>query len=258
MSDAPLIEAVDARGVATLTLNRPDKGNAYNQALLDALDAALTRYAADAAVRVLVLRGAGRHFCAGADIVGQGSAAAEPKVTLPGFCRVLNEFPKPAIALIHGGCIGGGLAFAACCDVAIAAREAFFSLPEVRLGFAPMPLTPFLVRAIHPRALRRYLVSGERFGADEALRIGLVHEIADATAIEEALTKAVGNILEAGPSAAAAAKRVLRQQSEGAITDALLAELQAEFRLGADSAEAREGRAAFREKRKPAWAPKSG
>src|SRR5712691_7648548 len=163
MSDAPLIENVDARGVATLTLNRPDKGNAYNQALLDALDIALERLAADAAVRILVLRGAGRHFCAGADIGGQGAGLPEPRVTLPGFCRVLDEFPRPVIALIHGGCIGGGLAFAACCDVAIAAREAFFSLPEVRLGFAPVPLTPFLLRAIPPRSLRRYLISGERF-----------------------------------------------------------------------------------------------
>lgn len=255
MSDAPLLETVDRNGVATLTLNRPDKGNAYDQTLLEVLDAALTRLAGDTAARVLVLRGNGRHFCAGADIGGQ--TAGTPRVTLPGFCRALDDFPKPTIALIHGGCIGGGLAFAACCDVAIASREAFFSLPEVRLGFAPMPLTPFLVRAVPPRALRRYLVSGERFSAEEALRIGLLHEIAEPTALEGALAKAVGNLLEAGPTAAAAAKRVLREQSGGAVTEALLEELQAEFRKGAGSDEAREGRAAFREKRKPSWAPKS-
>lgn len=258
MTDTPLVENVDARGVATLTLNRPDKGNAYNQALLDALDQALSRYATDAAVRVLVLRGAGRHFCAGADIGGHDQASTAPRVTLPGFCRALDEFPKPAIALIHGGCIGGGLAFAACCDVAIAARDAFFSLPEVRLGFAPVPLTPFLLRAIHPRSLRRYLVSGERFDAETALRIGLVHELADAAALEAVLGKIVAGFLEAGPDAAATAKRVLRRQAGGAITDELLAELQREFRSGADSAESREGRAAFREKRKPSWAPKPG
>ncbi len=257
MSDTTLLTQVDARGVATLTLNRPDKGNAYNQALLDALDQALARHAADVAIRVLVLRANGRHFCAGADVGGHSSTSAVPRVTLPGFLRVLDECPKPTIALIHGGCIGGGLAFAACCDVAIAAPEAFFSLPEVRLGFAPVPLTPFLVRAIQPRALRRYLVSGERFGAEEALRIGLVHEIADGGALEPALERAIAGFLEAGPGAAAAAKRVLRRQAGGVITAELLAELQAEFRTGADSEEAREGRAAFREKRKPAWAPKS-
>jgi len=258
MTDAPLLSAVDARGIATLTLNRPDKGNAYNQTLLDALDEALSRCAVDPAVRLLVLRGNGRHFCAGADVSGQGAALPEPRATLPGFCRALDAFPRPTIALIHGGCIGGGLAFAACCDVAIAAREAFFSLPEVRLGFAPMPLTPFLVRAVHPRALRRYLVSGERFSAEEALRIGLVHEIADAATLEAALDKAINGFLEAGPNAAEAAKRALRQQVNGAITEELLAELQAEFHKGTDSEEAREGRAAFREKRKPNWAPKSG
>ena len=256
MTDASLLTHVDPRGVATLTLNRPDKGNAYNQALLDALDETLARYAADAAVRILVLRGNGRHFCAGADVSGQGAALPEPRATLPGFCRALDAFPKPTIALIHGGCIGGGLAFAACCDVAIAALEAFFSLPEVRLGFAPMPLAPFLVRAVQPRALRRYLVSGERFNAEEALRIGLVHEIADAATLEGALSKVITGFLEAGPNAAAAAKRVLRHQANGTIAEELLAELQAEFRKGADSAEANEGRAAFREKRKPHWAPK--
>jgi methylglutaconyl-CoA hydratase len=258
MTGAPLIAAVDARGVATLTLNRPDKGNAYNQALLDMLDATLARFAADTTVRVLVLCGSGKHFCAGADVSGQGATLPEPRATLPGFCRALDAFPRPTIALIQGGCIGGGLAFAACCDVAIAAREAFFALPEVRLGFAPVPLTPFLVRAMQPRALRRYLVSGERFDAEEALRTGLVHEVADAPMLEQALDKAISAFLEAGPNAAAAAKRALRRQTHAAVTDELLAELQAEFRQGAESEEAKEGRAAFRDKRKPSWTTRSG
>jgi methylglutaconyl-CoA hydratase len=256
MTEPTLKSNIDARGVATLTLNRPDKGNAYNQALLDALDAALMQFADDAAVRMLVLRGAGRHFCAGADIGGHDSASAAPRVTLPGFCRALDSFPRPTVAAVHGACIGGGLAFAACCDVVIAAREAFFSLPEVRLGFAPLPLTPFLVRAIQPRALRRYLVSGERFGAEEAQRVGLAHELCAATELDAALNKVLAGFLEAGPNASAAAKRVLRAQSAGAITDELLADLQREFRGGFESDEAREGRAAFREKRKPGWAPK--
>ena len=257
MSDAPLMIDIDTRGVATLTLNRPDKGNAYNQPLLDALDEALARCAADPTVRVLVLRGNGRHFCAGADLGGQGAALPEPRATLPGFCRQLDAFPRPTIALIQGGCIGGGLAFVACCDVAIAEKEAFFSLPEVRLGFAPVPLTPFLVRAIQPRALRRYLVSGERFSAAEALRIGLIHQITEAAVLEGDLNKVITGFLAAGPGAAATAKRVLRREAYGPITDELLADLQREFRVGADSEEAREGRAAFREKRKPSWAPES-
>jgi methylglutaconyl-CoA hydratase len=256
MSDATLLTAVDPRSVATLTLNRPEKGNAYDQALLEAMADAFAKYAGDSKVRLVVLRGAGRHFCAGADLSGQGPAA-EPRITLPEFCRALDTFPKPTVALVHGACLGGGLAFAACCDVVIAARDAFFALPEVRLGFAPLPLVPFLVRAINPRSLRRYLVSGERFDAAEAQRIGLVHEVTEASALDAALARAVAGFLEAGPGAAVTAKRVLRAQASGAITDEQLAELQREFHIGAESDEAREGRAAFRAKRKPRWAPKS-
>ncbi len=256
MSMATLNEEIDRRGVVTVTFNRPEKGNAYNQATLDALFDALTRHAADPAIRVLVLRGAGKNFCAGADIGGHDATAAAPRITLPGVCRALDDFPKPTVALIHGGCIGGGLAFAACCDVVIAARAAFFSLPEVRLGFAPVPLVGILVRAIHPRYLRRYLISGERFDAQEAFRIGLVHELCDASAIGTALAKTIDSLLEAGPLAASMAKREIRARSGEVITDELLAELQAAFRRSSESSEAQEGRAAFREKRKPNWVPK--
>ena len=256
MSTAPLIEDVDGRGVVTVTFNRPDKGNAYNQAMLDAMHEILTRHAAEPSTRVLVLRGAGKHFCAGADLTGHDAAAPEPRVTTPGLCLALDNFPKPTIAVVHGACIGGGLAFAAGCDMVIAARDAFFSLPEVRLGFAPLPLVALLVRAIHPRHLRRYLTSGERFSAADALRIGLVHELCDASEIVAAQTKAVAAFLEAAPLAASSVKRTLLSHSGDAVTDELLAQLQAEFRRGADSAEANEGRAAFREKRKPSWAPK--
>lgn len=251
-----LTEGVDRRGVVTLTFNRPDKGNAYDQATLDALHDILTRHAAHASTRVLVLRGAGKHFCAGADIGGHDAGAAAPRVTLPGVCRALDNFPKPTVALVQGACIGGGLAFAACCDMAIAVRGAFFALPEVRLGFAPGPLVPFLVRAMPPRVLRRYLVSGERFAAEDALRIGLVHELCEATDTEATFAKAVEELLEAAPQAASNAKRALHAQSGEAFTDEQMAALQAEFRRGAQSAEAQEGRAAFRDKRKPSWVPK--
>lgn len=256
MSTPTLTEEVDSRGVVTVTFNRPEKGNAYNQAMLDALHDVLTRHAADSSTRVLVLRGAGKHFCAGADIGGHDATGTAPRVTLPGVCLALDDFPKPTVALVHGACIGGGLAFAACCDVVIATREAFFSLPEVRLGFAPGPLVGFLVRAIHPRYLRRYLISGERFHAQDALRIGLAHELCDASEVAAVLAKAIDTFLEAGPQAASNAKRALQAQSGAAVTDEQLAALQAEFRHGSESSEAQEGRAAFREKRKPYWAPK--
>ena len=256
MSTAVLNEEIDRRGVVTITFNRPGKGNAYNQAMLDALFDSLARHAADASCRVIVLRGAGKHFCAGADISEYDAPPAASRITLPGVCRALDDFPKPAVALIHGACIGGGLAFAACCDFVIAARGAVFSLPEVRLGFAPVPLVGFLVRAIFPRYLRRYLISGERFDAEEAFRIGLVHELCDESAAEVVLAKAVDSLLEAAPLAASTAKQELQARSRELITDELLAELQVAFRRSFESAEAQEGRAAFREKRKPHWVPK--
>jgi len=253
---ATLLAETDARGVATLTLNRPERGNAYDQPLLEALTAQFARLGADAAVRVIVLRGAGKHFCAGADIGGQDSArSAAGRATLPGVCHDLDAVPKPTVALVHGACMGGGLAFAACCDAVIATRDAVFALPEVRLGFAPGPLVPFLLRAMAPRSLRRYLVSGERFGAEEALRTGLVHELAEAAAAETTLARLIDELLRAGPDAAASAKQALRRLGN-APTPELLAELQADFRAGFNSAEAQEGRASFREKRKPSWAPK--
>jgi len=253
---ATLLAETDGRGVATLTFNRPDRGNAYDQPLLAALAAEIARLGADPAVRIIVLRGAGKHFCAGADIGGQDSAQPdENRATLPGVCHALDAVAKPTVALVRGACMGGGLAFAACCDVVIASHDAAFALPEVRLGFAPGPLVPFLLRAMTSRSLRRYLVSGERFGADEALRIGLVHELADAADAETALARLIDELLRAGPNAAASAKQALRRLGNVPTLE-LLAELQAEFEPGFSSAEAQEGRASFREKRKPSWVPK--
>ena len=142
-----------------------------------------------------------------------------------------------------------------CCDVVIAARNAFFSLPEVRLGFAPGPLIPFFLRAIDARSLRRYLLSGERFAAEEALRIGLVHQLCDAEAGDAALAALMDELLLAAPSAVAQAKALLRRFGHKPISQELLAELQGEFDQHFHSPEAAEGRASFREKRKPRWFP---
>jgi methylglutaconyl-CoA hydratase len=261
MTDAPspvLLADVDRRGIATLTLNRPDKGNSYSPALLEALLDACARLGADPAVRVIVLRGAGRHFCAGAEIggappqAGEGRGGGAPRASIPMTCLALDAVPKPTVALVHGACIGGAVAMVACCDVVIAAQGAFFALPEVRLGFAPGPLIPFFLRAIEARRLRRYLLSGERFAAEEALRIGLAHEVCAVDAAEAALARIADELLLAGPNAAAHAKELLRRQAPPPSRE-LLEALQREFDARFDSAEAVEGRASFREKRNPNW-----
>jgi len=256
MTAATLVTDIDARGVATLTLNRPDRGNSYDQPLLEALTAEIGRLGVDAAIRIIVLRGAGKHFCAGADIGGQEPAPrAEKHATLPGVCHALDAVPKPTVALVHGACMGGGLAFAACCDVVIATHDAAFALPEVRLGFAPGPLIPFFLRAIDARNLRRYLLSGERFAADEALRVGLAHQVCDFAAGDAALSALIDEMLLAGPNAVGHAKALLRRLTHVPVSPELLAELQSEFDVRFNSAEAEEGRASFREKRTPTWFP---
>jgi methylglutaconyl-CoA hydratase len=251
--DAPLLRAIDGRGIATLTFNRPEKGNSYNGAMLDALHDEVPRLGADPGVRAIVLRGHGKHFSAGAEV---GAAAKEkPRATIPAFCLALDTVQKPTIALVHGACIGGAVAMISCCDVVVATHGAFFSLPEVRLGFAPGPLIPFFLRAIDPRSLRRYLLSGERFAAEEGLRIGLVHQLCAPEAADAALAAVIDEMLQAGPNALAHAKHLLRRLTNAPISQELLAELQEEFDQRLNSPEAVEGRASFREKRKPTWSP---
>ncbi|MGE0035045.1 MAG: enoyl-CoA hydratase-related protein [Xanthobacteraceae bacterium] len=254
-AETPLRQEVDARGIARLVLDRPEKGNCYNQAMLDGLAAAVDRIAADPAVRVVVVRGEGKHFCVGAEIGAPEPPPSATRATIPGVCHALDMLAKPTIAFVHGACIGGGLALVSCCDVVIASPDAFFSLPEVRLGFAPGPLIPFFLRAIEPRGLRRYLLTGERFKADEAMRLGLVHQVCATGAGDETLESLIDEALLAGPGAVAQAKRLLRELAGTPVSPALLSELQHEFDILFKSPEAAEGRASFRDKRRPAWYP---
>jgi methylglutaconyl-CoA hydratase len=254
-SETAVLRALDRRGVATLTLNRPEKGNRYNQAMLDTLLAETARLGADPAVRVIVLRAGGKHFCVGAEIGDDQPAVKDtPRASIPGLCLAFDDLPKPTVALVHGACIGGGVALVSCCDIVIAARDAFFSLPEVRLGFAPGPLIPFFLRAIEARSLRRYLLSGERFAAEAAMRLGLVNELYDADGGDAILAALLDELLLAGPNAVAVAKGLLRRLAQTPVSKELLAELQREFDERRLSPEALEGVASFREKRKPRWA----
>jgi methylglutaconyl-CoA hydratase len=249
-----LLSSLDPRGIATVTFNRPDKANSYDQDMLEELGAALDRWQADPAVRVIVLRGNGKHFSAGAAIGESGDRASggTPKRGIIDVCSALDAMPKPTIAAVLGACIGGAVALASCCDVVIATNDAHFALPEVRLGFAPGPLIPFLVRAMGFRPLRRYGLSGERFTADDAQRIGLVHQLCGNDALDRVLADVVENFLMAAPGAVTRTKQVLRTQA-GLPSAEQLRELQAAFDAAANSGEAVEGRASFKERRKPSW-----
>ena len=250
----PLESSISARGVATIRFNRPDKANSYDAAMLDRLGDLLEAYRDDAAVRVVVLRGASRHFSAGAAI-GEGATAnpaRKPRLILE-VCKALDDLPKPTVALVQGACIGGALALACCCDTLIAAEDAAFSIPEVRLGFAPGPLITFFVRAMGARAVRHYLLSGERFNGADALRLGLAHKLGPASALDRLHDETVDSHLLGAPGAQAKAKSVLLSEATAPVDLDELRRLQAAFEAMSASAEAVEGRASFAAKRKPGW-----
>ncbi len=246
------------RRIATITLNRPDRGNAFDQTMLDELGDTLTALAADDNMRIVVLRGAGKHFCTGADLVSRGpgaqsqSAQQPVKHSLRNVLSLLDTLPKPTIAVVHGAAIGGGAGFVTCCDVAIATDAAFFAVPETRVGMAPYGIMPFMIRAIGHRAFRRFGLSGERIVAVDALRLGLVHELCVAAALENTLARIADALLLAAPQATAALKAAAARYASPNL-DEIHAHVQPPH--DHQSAEAREGIASFREKRKPNWYP---
>ena len=202
----PVLWDVDPRGVATVTLNRPEVNNAYNGELIQGLLAALDALGGAPGLRAVVIQGNGRHFQAGADLkwidaVRTSSAAENVRVsraTAEAVAR-LNHVPVPTIALVQGGCFGGGTGLVAACDVAIAADNATFSIAEVRWGLTAAIIVPQLNDAIGVRQLRRYGLTGERFNAEEARRIGLVHEVVPLAELAAAGERVVGHVLENGP-----------------------------------------------------------
>jgi methylglutaconyl-CoA hydratase len=263
MTEAVVLSEVDARGVATVRLNRPHRANAYNSEMMDGARAAVAALAEDRSVRVLVLRGVGRNFSAGADLAYQRELGASGEAANRDFSTRtirtmygLNEFPRPTVAVVQGACFGGGIGFAACCDIAIGASNTIFGLTEVRVGVIPSPIQYQLDRAIGTRAARRYGVTGERFDAEEARRIGLLHEVVAPEALDAAVEDIIAALLAGGPEALAASKALILDLSDTRLDEARVAEMAA-ISVGARiSAEAHEGLSAFLEKRPPAWAAK--
>ena len=251
---------IDPRGVATATLNRPEVGNAYNEELLSELIAALERLAPEPTVRCLVLRGAGKHFQAGADVGWLGRATMYPpeqnyaaSMATTRAMQRLNEFPKPTIALVHGACVGGGCGMVCCVDVAFATPDSVFGLTEVRVGVAPTPISTHMVHAMGLRHTRRYALTGERFGAEEAVRIGLVHEIVAADAMETKLAEVLDAVLLGAPGAIAVTKRSFLGANGLLLDERQMSLLAHESWTQRHAPEGHEGTTAFREKRRPSW-----
>ena len=241
-----VLSEVDARGVATVSLNRPEVHNAYDGRLIDALIGTLEALAGDPRVRLLVLRGNGKHFQAGADLAWLKRMAEAPLDDNLAFSRRtteamrgLNAFPAPTIALVHGGCYGGGVGMVACCDVRIATETATFALTEVRWGVIPAPIIPQLCIAMGVASLRRYGITGERFDAQEARRIGLVHEVCADDDLDRAAEPVIDAILRGAPEAVRATKRLVLAEAGLALSEQQVEALAAQAALTARLARGR-------------------
>jgi methylglutaconyl-CoA hydratase len=259
MTADPLTITKDARGVATLTLSRPEKHNALSGLLIAALSDAAGQLGRDPAVRAVVLTGAGGSFCAGGDLAWMRAQVEADRTTriaearrLAAMLAALNDVPKPLIGRINGAAFGGGVGLISVCDVVVAAEEARFGLTETRLGLIPATISPYLVARIGEGRARSVSLSGKRFDAEEAAALGLVHRIVPQESLDAAVEAEAAACLAAGPGAVAASKALVR--SLGPRIDADVVE-DTVRRLADtwETAEAQEGIAAFFERRPAAW-----
>ena len=256
--------AIERQGpIGLVTMNRPERHNAFDDALIRSLTETLRSMEAEDGIRVVVLSGAGRSFSAGADLNWMRRMAGFSKdenqrdaMGLGALMRTLAHLRKPTIARVQGAAYGGGVGLVACCDIAVAAQEATFALSEAKLGLIPAVISPYVIAAIGERAARRYFVTAERFDAAEAWRLGLVHELA---ATEGDLDEKVGLVVDAllacGPVAQREAKELIRAVSGRPVTSELIQDTAERIAKIRSSPEGREGVAAFLEKRRPAWVP---
>jgi methylglutaconyl-CoA hydratase len=245
---------------ATLWLARPESRNALDPTMIGEIRAALAELAADTSVRALLVGGRGGTFCAGADLRWmQQSAESDDSdnhadaLALAEMLRTLYTFPKPTIARIQGPCLAGGMGLAGACDIAIASREATFGLPETRLGLIPSVISPYVLRAMGPRAAGRWFLTGETFNAAEALRIGFIHDVCEADELDARASAMMGSFMMAAPEALTEAKRLIREVPDAPINEQMAQDTATRIAQQRASAPGREGIAAFLEKRMPRW-----
>ncbi|NQV57992.1 MAG: enoyl-CoA hydratase/isomerase family protein [Rhodospirillales bacterium] len=252
----PLITAeIDARQIATISLNRAEVHNAMNAPMLTAISDAIGEFEQNPDIRVLVFRANGKNFSAGADMSpgSEGDDAKSPAPSLPAAIEKLASFTRPTVAMVQGACIGGGVAWITACDIVVASDDAFFSIPEVRLGFNPASLIPMFLNAIGTRNTLRYVLGGDKFDAGKAYEIGLVHHLCAPQSLDETVAPIIDALLDGGTNALVAAKQTILELTGLIVPDDLAARLNAVGEESRATDEATEGRASFREKRPAKW-----
>ena len=256
--------AVEHQGpIGLVTLNRPEKHNAFDDVLIRELTEALRSMEADESVRIVVLGAAGKSFSAGADLNWMRRMSGFSKeenerdaMAMAALMRTLAHLRKPTIARVQGPAYGGGVGLVACCDIAIASAQASFSLSEAKLGIIPSVISPYVIAAIGERYARRYFLTAERFDAAEAWRIGLVHDIASMEGdLDEKVGLMVDALLACGPVSQRESKELIRAVTGKPVTSELIQDTAARIARLRSSPEGREGITAFLEKRRPAWVP---
>lgn len=256
-----VIEATHA-GVAVLNLNRPRRKNAFDSEMIGELTEAFTTLKSQEHVRIVFVRGVGGAFCAGADLQWMKDAATFSEsqnradaMELASMLKALHDLPQLTVALVEGPAFGGGAGLACACDMVLATPDALFSFSEVKLGLIPAAISPYVVEAIGPRAARRLFATGERFGADEAQRLGLVTTtVADAPALHAAARTLAGEQMACAPGAVGESKRLVAEVTGKPIDHGLMQHTAKRIAAQRASVEGREGVGAFLERRKPEWA----
>ncbi len=255
-----VITDIDDLGVARVRLNNPDKHNAFDDEIIGELTEAFIAIADNSNVRVMVLASEGKSFSAGADLEWMKRMASysydenlRDASALALMLKTLNEIPQPTIARVQGATFGGAVGLVSCCDMAVAASAASFSLSEVKIGLVPATISPYVIAAIGQRAARRYFVTAERFNAHRAMEIGLVNEVVDAEQLDQEIDRLIDALLANGPEAIITAKRLVIDIAGKVIDQQLIdstCETIAAIRV---SEQGQEGLQAFLEKRKPHW-----
>jgi len=252
--------SVDDRGVATITMNNPDKHNAFDDVIIAELHSAFDRANDNADVRVVILAATGKSFSAGADLNWMKRMASYTReenlrdsVALAAMLKALNFMSKPTIARVQGAAFGGAVGLVSCCDMAVGSPRVSFSLSEVKIGLIPATISPYVIAAIGQRAARRYFTTAERFKADVALQLGLLTELVEEEALDTRINALVDSLLANSPAAVQAAKQLVFTVAEREITDGLIQETCEAIANIRVSSEGQEGLTAFLEKRAPSW-----